>query len=223
LLLTELEGFNERGNVVVVGATNRPWDLSQNLLRRFEKKFFVTLPDKVARKTFIQNLVQNGKFKSNITDGEIDKLAEDSDLMSCDDLRNTYNKVVDWDAVQPVMEANHFTQKEGGEEDLFAPCSCKMESCARLLLEDLPSSCVIFQPLTIKTFKKALNETTKSNSGLSLEKFEHFKKFGTKLNEEAKKSTTETTGAVGGWSTIGVEIFCLFSILATLFVYLCFF
>lgn len=220
MLLTELEGFEERGNVVVIGATNKPWDLSQNLLRRFDRKIYVKLPDMMARKIFIEKLLNKGRFQSLISEKEVGKLVADSDRMSCDDLQNIYNKAVDIDAIRPVMEANHFTQKYvGGDGDSFCPCHCNLESCIRLRLEDLPSSCILFAPLSMSTFSQIMLDTNPSNDALSLKKFEHFRKYGSKLMEESKKPTTETTGDAGGCSSVGAEIFCLFLILILLLLY----
>jgi len=49
--LVELDGLRSRpgGNVVVIGATNRPWDIDPAMIRRFERRIFIPLPDREAR------------------------------------------------------------------------------------------------------------------------------------------------------------------------------
>ena len=50
-LLSELEGFSTKkeDKVIFIGATNRPWDLDEALLSRFERKIYVPLPDEKSR------------------------------------------------------------------------------------------------------------------------------------------------------------------------------
>lgn len=55
-LLTLLDGLSERGQVVVIGATNRPDDLDPALRRpgRFEREVAVGVPDRTARHAILQ-------------------------------------------------------------------------------------------------------------------------------------------------------------------------
>ncbi len=50
-LLQEIDGMKStpEHRVLVLGATNRPWDIDTAMLRRFEKKIYVPLPDLEAR------------------------------------------------------------------------------------------------------------------------------------------------------------------------------
>ena len=41
-----MDGMTTDKRVVVIAATNRPWDLDQALRRRLEKRIYVPLPDK---------------------------------------------------------------------------------------------------------------------------------------------------------------------------------
>lgn len=55
-LLTEIEGFNTRKEekILIMGATNKPWDLDDAVISRFQKKIYVPLPDEAARKAILQ-------------------------------------------------------------------------------------------------------------------------------------------------------------------------
>jgi katanin p60 ATPase-containing subunit A1 len=54
-LLQELEGFStSREKVIFIGATNRPWDLDDALLSRFQRKIYVPLPDAESRKRIFE-------------------------------------------------------------------------------------------------------------------------------------------------------------------------
>ncbi|KAI1367135.1 P-loop containing nucleoside triphosphate hydrolase protein [Xylaria arbuscula] len=64
-LLTEMAGFEERGNVFVLAATNRPDSLDPALLRpgRFDELIYVPLPDVKAREAIIARMARKLLFK----------------------------------------------------------------------------------------------------------------------------------------------------------------
>ncbi|KAI0200372.1 AAA-domain-containing protein [Astrocystis sublimbata] len=72
-LLTEMAGFEERGNVFVLAATNRPDALDPALLRpgRFDELIYVPLPDVKAREAIISRMSKKLMFK----DIDVEELA----------------------------------------------------------------------------------------------------------------------------------------------------
>ena len=62
-LLTEMDGFNELDNVVVIGATNRMEDLDPALLRpgRFSDKFCVPLPENAKERLEVIDIYATNK------------------------------------------------------------------------------------------------------------------------------------------------------------------
>lgn len=63
-LLTELDGLKEKdggSQVLTIAATNRPWDLDEAILSRFEKSIHIPLPDAPARRRLLElNLKEQG-------------------------------------------------------------------------------------------------------------------------------------------------------------------
>lgn len=56
-LLQAMDGFNSAENIIVIGATNNPWELDTALLRRFTDKIFINLPnDKNLEKLLIYEI-----------------------------------------------------------------------------------------------------------------------------------------------------------------------
>jgi SpoVK/Ycf46/Vps4 family AAA+-type ATPase len=75
-MLSEMEGFEGRRDekVLFMGATNKPWDIDDALLSRFQRKIFVPLPDAESRKVIFE-LHLKGADLSKVN---IEKLLSDS-------------------------------------------------------------------------------------------------------------------------------------------------
>ena len=57
--LIGFDGLNSQNDdrILVMGATNRPFDLDEAVLRRFSKRTYVTLPDIKTRQNILTNLL----------------------------------------------------------------------------------------------------------------------------------------------------------------------
>jgi cell division protease FtsH len=90
-LLTELDGFEPRTAVVVIGATNRPDMLDRALLRpgRFDRKVTMTLPDRAGRRAILE-LSARGKPVAG--DVDLDALASITRGFSGADLAAVLNE-----------------------------------------------------------------------------------------------------------------------------------
>lgn len=61
-LLTQIQGFEKNdNNLIIIAATNRPWDIDSAFLRpgRFDRRIYVPLPDFEARQAIIENKLKN--------------------------------------------------------------------------------------------------------------------------------------------------------------------
>lgn len=58
--LLQFDGATSRKDdrITVMGATNRPQDLDEAARRRLTKRIYVPLPEQIARKALISNLIQ---------------------------------------------------------------------------------------------------------------------------------------------------------------------
>ncbi|XP_070834231.1 spastin-like [Chaetodon trifascialis] len=74
--LIEFDGVQSGGDdrVLVMGATNRPQELDEAVLRRFAKRVYVALPDAETRFTLLKNLL--GKQGNPLSKNELSSLAK---------------------------------------------------------------------------------------------------------------------------------------------------
>lgn len=85
-LLSQMQGFKGNDdNILVIAATNRPWQVDSALMRpgRFSDRIYVPLPDKEARKFLIEKSWKDIPFDIDIN---IDKLAEDTEGFNSADI-----------------------------------------------------------------------------------------------------------------------------------------
>ena len=97
--------------VMVLGATNLPWDLDDALRRRFEKRIYISLPNKVGRKQMFNINFKGIKLDKSIN---IDELVEKTKGYSGHDiasvcreasLMNMRKKIMNGDGAFNIMEA----------------------------------------------------------------------------------------------------------------------
>ncbi len=119
--LVQMQGVGkDDGNVLVLGATNCPWDLDPAIRRRFERRIYIPLPEVDARqKMFELNI---GDTPHTLGRKDIRSLAERSDGYSGADV-----SVLVRDALlQPVRRcstATHFKRVPNSTQVLWTPCS----------------------------------------------------------------------------------------------------
>ncbi len=90
-ILVELDGFDERANVIVIAATNRPDVLDPALLRpgRFDRQVTIGLPDRLGREGILRIHVRGKPLAGDV---EIEVLARATPGFSGADLANLANE-----------------------------------------------------------------------------------------------------------------------------------
>lgn len=87
-LLSQMDGFEKfDGHIIVIFATNRPYDLDPAFLRpgRLPNHCYIPLPDLEVRRTFLKKLVDERPCQGMV---DIETLAQRTDRFSCADLVN---------------------------------------------------------------------------------------------------------------------------------------
>ncbi|CAJ0605177.1 unnamed protein product [Cylicocyclus nassatus] len=83
-LLVQLQRLYTTSNVVLICATNCPWDLDPAFMRRFEKKIYIGLPDVEARIAMLNQRLMHTTMQADVSRIWI---AEITDGFSGDDIR----------------------------------------------------------------------------------------------------------------------------------------
>ncbi|ODV86694.1 hypothetical protein CANARDRAFT_6270 [[Candida] arabinofermentans NRRL YB-2248] len=186
-LLVQMNGVgNDSDGVLVLGATNIPWQLDSAIRRRFERRIYIALPDQEARVEM---------FKLNI--GDTPCALSSSDYQTLADLTEGYSghdvSVVVKDALmQPIRKiqaATHFKKVQGisditGEViEQYTPCSPGDEDAQEMNWLDLDGEELKEPELGIKDFIKAIKTNKPTVNQKDLDQFVEFTNdFGSEGN-----------------------------------------
>jgi len=77
-LLIEMEGVTGKAQdrIMILGATNRPWEIDPAFRRRFEKRVYVKLPDETARRSMFDIHTKEIPLESDVNFDELAKITE---------------------------------------------------------------------------------------------------------------------------------------------------
>jgi vacuolar protein-sorting-associated protein 4 len=167
--LTQMDGVgkDDGGQLLVLGATNTPWDLDAAIRRRFEKRIYIALPDGPARKTMLE--LNLGDTPNTIAKEELAAIAEQLDLFSGADI-----SILTRDALmEPVRRASRAkTFKKVGAK--YAPCSPADPAAIEMSLMDIKGDELAPLPITIEDFEASLE---KCKSSINEEQLQEYVKW----------------------------------------------
>jgi SpoVK/Ycf46/Vps4 family AAA+-type ATPase len=69
-LLKEMDGLTEKGrneHLYVLAATNKPWDLDEPFVRRFQKRIYVPLPDRASRLDMFKQYISHLRVDESVS------------------------------------------------------------------------------------------------------------------------------------------------------------
>ena len=105
-ILTEMDGFEQGTNVIVMAATNRPDVLDKALLRpgRFDRRIFIDRPDLKAREMILEVHAKNKKMTKGV---KLHDIAKQTVGMTGADLENIMNEAAIFAAKGKRKSVNH--------------------------------------------------------------------------------------------------------------------
>jgi len=150
-LLQEIQGIKTSHDkpLLVLGATNRPWDIDNAMLSRFEKKVYVPLPDLPARAGIFK--IHTAGVDSSLNDEDYIELGVRSEGYSGRDISYVCREVI----MLPIRELDMSGLLENSNED------------------------VEVRDINLNDFKKTLKKVKPMTSKSALKQYEEWKdEFG---------------------------------------------
>jgi SpoVK/Ycf46/Vps4 family AAA+-type ATPase len=93
-------------HVYVIGATNKPWDLDQAFIRRFQKRIYVPLPNPEARREMLNMYTKDLKLSSEV---DLSALVEKTEGYSGSDFHDIFQSA-QTKVAREVIEGEHATR-----------------------------------------------------------------------------------------------------------------
>jgi len=194
--LVQMDGVGQaEGQVLVLGATNVPWELDAAIRRRFEKRVYIPLPESEAR-TFMIKL-NLGDTPNELEDDDFDRLGEMTDGASGSDIKVLVKEAL----MEPLRRCQQAKQFTIDEEGFYEPCetypncpscppklssdkkgkdyTCSRCGAKRMQLWDVPSDKLRAPVVRASDFQKVMKHSHSSVSDDELLQFVDWtKQFG---------------------------------------------
>ncbi|WWD03182.1 hypothetical protein V865_001229 [Kwoniella europaea PYCC6329] len=153
--LVQMNGVgNEETGVLVLGATNIPWQLDPAIKRRFEKRIYIPLPDVQARRRMFELNV--GTTPNGLTPKDFTTLAEQTEGYSGSDIAVIVRDAL-MQPVRKVLSATHFKEVESDGKTKLTPCSPGDPAAIEKTWTDVNSEELLEPLLSVKDFEKAIS------------------------------------------------------------------
>lgn len=180
-LLVQMDGVgNDSKGILVLGATNIPWQLDAAIRRRFQRRVHIGLPDANGRARMFKLAI--GDTETNLQADDYRVLAEMSEGFSGSDISNVVQQAL-MGPVRKIIQATHFkpvclrccdaTRWTTSEELLLihiqqvmvdgvrklTPCSPGDPEAKEMTYHDVDSEELMAPIIELKDFKQALKES----------------------------------------------------------------
>ncbi|KAL7561877.1 hypothetical protein ACA910_014252 [Epithemia clementina (nom. ined.)] len=123
--LVQMDGVGkDDGKVLILGATNIPWELDAAIRRRFEKRVYIPLPEAEARTYMVK--LHLGDTPNDLTEEDFERLGRLTEGASGSDIKVLVKEAL----MQPLRRCQLAKQFYVDEEGYYHPCS-KYPNCSR--------------------------------------------------------------------------------------------
>jgi vacuolar protein-sorting-associated protein 4 len=168
--LVQMNGVgNETDGILVLAATNIPWQLDAAIRRRFEKRIYIPLPEAPARAKMFS--IHLGKTPHRLTPDHFRQLGEMTEGYSGSDISILVRDAM-MQPVRAVQTATHFkyvsapdrNNPEVLRHDYLTPCSPGDPDAKEMTWVDIPGDKLKEPEITFEDFKKSLRNSRPSVS-----------------------------------------------------------
>jgi vacuolar protein-sorting-associated protein 4 len=155
--LVQMQGVgNNNEGILVLGASNIPWELDPAIRRRFEKRVYIPLPDLAAREAMFKLAL--GDTPNNLQPQDFRQLAQQTEGMSGSDISVMVRDAL-FEPVRTCQVSTHFRKIPDPSqkfEFLWQPCSPGELDAVKMTLFDVPANRLLPVPVTFRDFQKVL-------------------------------------------------------------------
>ncbi|EFQ30419.1 ATPase [Colletotrichum graminicola] len=156
-LLVQMDGVgNDSKGILVLGATNIPWQLDAAIRRRFQRRVHIGLPDVNGRARMFKLAV--GDTETNLQQDDYRVLAELSEGFSGSDISNVVQQAL-MGPVRKIIQATHFKPVMQDGVKKLTPCSPGDPDAKEMTYHDVDSEELMAPTLELKDFKQALRDS----------------------------------------------------------------
>ncbi|KAI9462736.1 P-loop containing nucleoside triphosphate hydrolase protein [Boletus coccyginus] len=151
-------GHDDTG-VLVLGATNIPWQLDPAIKRRFEKRVYIPLPGVEARKRMFE--IHIGTTPCQLEARDYRTLAERTDGYTGSDISIIVRDAL-MQPVRKVISATHFKPvppSSAEDKEKWTPCSPGDPQAVEKSWSEIESDELVEPPLKLQDFIKSLEST----------------------------------------------------------------
>ncbi|KAJ5861494.1 uncharacterized protein N7529_008804 [Penicillium soppii] len=165
-LLVQMDGVgNDSKGVLILGATNIPWQLDAAIRRRFQRRVHISLPDVNARVKMFMLAV--GSTPCQMTQADYRQLADLSEGYSGSDISIAVQDAL-MQPIRKIQGATHYKKVlvEGAEK--LTPCSPGDAGAVEMSWLNVEADQLLEPPLVLKDFIKAVKNSRPTVSGEDL-------------------------------------------------------
>ncbi|KAK9379189.1 P-loop containing nucleoside triphosphate hydrolase protein [Kockiozyma suomiensis] len=172
-LLVQMNGVgNDASGVLVLGATNIPWQLDSAIRRRFERRIYIALPEVEARTTMFKLNV--GTTPCELTQADYRSLGEMTEGYSGSDIAVAVRDAL-MQPVRKVQMATHFKWVEAPDGTRkLTPCSPGDANAIEMSWMDIAGDQLQEPPLVFKDFVKAVKSSRPTVNAEDIRKHDEF-------------------------------------------------
>jgi len=157
---------DQENSVVVLGATNIPWELDEASCRRFQRRVYIGMPDVKARMRLF-SLQTGDRFSKKL----YRKCAQLTEGYTGSDIKSVVNQVK-YDAIRKLQDATHFYWDD--KVDKFRPCSSGRDGAIEMNCAELKDGDVTIREPTFSDFRACIDSIKPTTNRKNIEKLKRW-------------------------------------------------
>ncbi|EPQ63175.1 Bgt-84 [Blumeria graminis f. sp. tritici] len=153
-MLVQMDGVGrDSKGILVLGATNIPWQLDAAIRRRFQRRVHISLPDLPARTKMFE--ISVGTTPCELNGADFRKLGELSEGYSGSDISIAVQDAL-MQPVRKIQMSTHYKKVMDGTTEKLTPCSPGDAGAMEMNWTEVESDKLLEPPLQLKDFIKAV-------------------------------------------------------------------